>query len=219
MIYIIFLERDYRRKQNIYLNILPYIRNYIVFSAFDYVKNDIKTFLKKHNMKVNCKLFRGQIACLISHYKIWINIVKNNRNDTIILEDDAVINSNFMNKVKEIKRELPIDYDLVYFFYNNKLKNEQYKEYKEEKLDKQFIRSAYPTYGTVGYMISNKCATKLLEHFKNVDSTVDDMLAKMLVSGKIKTFFSKNILVKTIGDISDKDKSLLPSNIWNTGYF
>jgi GR25 family glycosyltransferase involved in LPS biosynthesis len=225
--YIILLERDKKRVAHVENSLKPHLENGIVYSAFDYQKNDIGEFLKENNLTIKynsnlpkIKLLQGQLSCLISHYSIWKEIIEKNIEETIILEDDASINATFNKQISKIRNELPDDYDITYLYYNKKIIEHLYPTF-QTKITKQFkyIMDGFPSYGTVGYIISNKGATKLLKHFKTIYYTVDNMIADLIAKGKLKSYASKTIIVNTIGDTTDLNKNKLPSNIWNSRIF
>ena len=67
----------------------------------------LKYFVKGH------KLRPGQIGCALSHIKIWEKVIKNNYNNVLVFEDDAIIPQNFWGKFNKAFNELPDDWDML----------------------------------------------------------------------------------------------------------
>ena len=60
------------------------------------------------------KLTNGAIGIGITIYKLCKSCIKDN-NEIIIVEDDAVLDNDFINRFIDIKKQLKgIDYDMVY---------------------------------------------------------------------------------------------------------
>lgn len=118
----------------------------------DMYSNDISKYFDKNN-----KLSPGQIGCSLSHIKIWEKAIKNNNKYTLVLEDDAIIPSNFNTILKNSIESLPKNWDLLSFNcswctakkYNNKL----------YKLKSNIC--------TLSYLISTKGIKKIFKLLKN----------------------------------------------------
>jgi len=67
----------------------------------------LKYFVKDHG------LISGQIGCALSHIKIWEDAIKNNYNNIIVFEDDAIIPEDFWDRFNEAYNELPKDWDML----------------------------------------------------------------------------------------------------------
>ena len=63
----------------------------------------------------NNKLTPGQIGCALSHIKIWEKAIKDNNKYILVLEDDAIIPSNFNTIFKNSIENLPKNWDLLSF--------------------------------------------------------------------------------------------------------
>ena len=74
----------------------------------DIYSDDINKYFDKNN-----KLSPGQIGCSLSHIKIWEKAIKNNNKYTLVLEDDAIIPSNFWKKINNLLSELPTNYNII----------------------------------------------------------------------------------------------------------
>ena len=81
-----------------------------IFNAID-GREINKEYLIQNNYEIslnwNDNLHRrpmkwGEIGCAISHYQVWNKIIEQNLESAIILEDDVVFKSDFINNLKEI---------------------------------------------------------------------------------------------------------------------
>jgi glycosyl transferase family 25 len=66
------------------------------------------------------ELSTGQLACAISHSRIYEDIIKNNIYKALIFEDDVILHENFvtfMNKLIDQCKQ--VEWHLVYFSVNN----------------------------------------------------------------------------------------------------
>ena len=92
------------------------------FSAYDGNHiNKYKDSINKY-LDINNNLNNGQIGCILSHIKIWKNVI----NDTeisgdkliLILEDDVLIDNNFKNKFNNfINKIKDLNYNMILLKY------------------------------------------------------------------------------------------------------
>lgn len=100
----------------------------------------------------------GEIGCFMSHYNIWLDIVKNNYSWSIVFEDDVRFERNFNLKLNELIESIK-DRNEIDFIYLGR-KREGNKE--DEKWFNNF--TVYPTYSywTIGYIVTLNGAKKLI---------------------------------------------------------
>jgi len=215
--YCILYKQDSSRVKNVYNNIKPKIQNLNVISAVNGGTNELEYHLGQRTISEKFLKFcrRGQLACLLSHIKVWKLMIKDNVKEAIILEDDALITNDFNDKFKLIYNELPLDYDLLYLFIHpdSSKKIENTEKYK-------YINENTSTYGTVGYLITLKMAKEFVEIFKiNISTTVDNSIMWYLKNKKSKYYGVKESIVSTGGSLyfhSVKDSDELGSIISKT---
>lgn len=109
-------------------------------------------------LKRNLKL--GEIACFLSHYNIWKQIVKYQYDRVLILEDDVKFTRNFKMIAEEIVEEADdtgIPYDLIYFAHRN-----MGNAVKKVNGTTRLVRVDY-TYWTTAYVLTLDGAKKLIE--------------------------------------------------------
>ncbi len=117
---------------------------------------------------------KGFIGCALSHYYIWMDLVKDDKNDFyIIYEDDITLCDNYsfyldqcINKMNDNK-----DLDLLYIGFH---KYDSIKWYDDvdmkQNINIEFIdfhRGLYHVGGTFGYIISKNGAKGLIKSVEN----------------------------------------------------
>ena len=176
--YVLNLDRRSDRWENFVknsseLNFLKYER----FSAVDGIKVNSTTQLQRifNNNDYNMKV--GMVGCLMSHIKMYIELINSEYNVYCILEDDIEITSNFQNKFLNIFQQLKNNHwDLVYLGHH--LRNLNDKEYSYNQTIMPTIKKTniYESFqlslgGTIGYLITKSGAQKLLDFISDTGST------------------------------------------------
>lgn len=162
-IFIINLERDTKRKQNILKQLEQNnIQNYEFIRAIDGQNGDLEYYsfdvipdwIEPFTSKVMTK---GEIGCALSHYNIWEKIINENIEYTLILEDDIILCDNFSQKLDNICSNIleTENMDLLY------LGRRPLNTNNETKINCNIIKVKY-SYGTHAYIVTNRCAQKLL---------------------------------------------------------
>jgi GR25 family glycosyltransferase involved in LPS biosynthesis len=106
---------------------------------------------------------KGFIGCALSHYNIWIDLLKDNTNDYYyIFEDDIVLSDNFTKYFKDIG-DVMVDFhnkiDILFLGYHNSVKNDNITtvevcNFKNHK----YIG------GTFSYIITKRGAQKMINY-------------------------------------------------------
>ena len=193
----ILYKSDKKRFNHVYNNLVPKLDNINIVSAIDGKTDELEHNLGNIIIGEQFLQFarRGQIACLLSHIKVWKHMIQNNIKEQIILEDDANIPGNFLEQFNNIYSELPKDYDFLYLVVHP----DCYK--KNRNTDFKYIVDGYSTYGTVGYLITLQSAYELINLFKDrINTTVDDSISWWLTNCNKKYYCVKNNLVETSGN-------------------
>lgn len=138
----------------------------------------------------------GEIGCFLSHYNIWVMMVRKQLKEVLILEDDIRFEPYFRQNAVRILNQArnAAQYDLIYFG-RKRLKEES--EPAVENAD-NLVHAGY-SYWTLGYVISLQGALKLLAA-KPLDKLipVDEFLPLMFDRHPNKTWteaFPKRNLV------------------------
>ena len=178
--FIINLRQNTTRKDNIISGIKKTnIDNYDFFEAVDgncdneLNKYEFSIMENWHDPYKDRYITVGEIGCALSHYNIWEFIYKNNIQSALILEDDIVFDDNFNNMFEYVKR-LDLDYDLLYLSRNSINNNTIEIEVNEH------IVIPKMSYNAHSYIITHKCASKLLKcnYLKHL-IPVDEFLCMM----------------------------------------
>ena len=203
-IYVILLKSDVNRTKRVLSikdNHLPKLK---ILDAVDgkLINQDFLNFLISNNaltQNVLKNYTKGTIGCYLSHMKMWTTIRKHNLENTIILEDDFKLVNNFNENIHKVIKELPETYDICYLFYHP-FCYKYYKTFDKFNIeDKKYIRKQVPTWGLVGYMVSNKGANKLIKLCNTMEGHIDNHVSKLILLGKLEAYHSKDILVDTVG--------------------
>ncbi|XP_017007007.2 glycosyltransferase 25 family member [Drosophila takahashii] len=138
----------------------------------------------------------GEIGCFLSHYSIWVMMVRKQLKEVLILEDDIRFEPYFrQNAVRVLNQARSVvDYDLIYFG-RKRLKEES----EAGVLNADNLVHAGYSYWTLGYVLSLQGALKLLAA-KPLDKLipVDEFLPLMFDRHPNKTWseaFPKRNLV------------------------
>ena len=165
------------------------IDNYEFIEAYDGKDPEI---LENYNLlkKYTKITSSGHFGCLLSHIKAIKKAKKNNYNNIMILEDDIIFNTNFLEEIKNIK--LP-NYDILYL---GGLINEK----------KVFLNGwgkVYNIMGAYAYIINKSMYDILLKRLQEFKDCVDISYYKLKDNFNI---YILNDLIKTNLDSSDTSK-------------
>jgi GR25 family glycosyltransferase involved in LPS biosynthesis len=159
-------------------------KRYSRFSAVDGSKLNVNGDIVNMFRNFPRKPKRGEIGCAITHYNIWKNVAQN----TLILEDDAILCDNFVDNLAMIYRTMSdnnkLDFDVLYIGYhlNKDVVNEKKLTEHDLLINKNNIITpmedilkyrtttnmfGYHGGGTFGYIISPRGAKKLVESIEN----------------------------------------------------
>ena len=143
--------------------------NYQRFSAVDGLKIKSTEQLQRifNNNDYNMKA--GMVGCLMSHIKMYIELIYSDYDLFCILEDDITFTSNFDKKFLHLYNQLKNEkWDLIYIGHHIRNMENKHIEFHTENLPiiekvnthKSFLKSLG---GTTGYLISKSGAQKLLD--------------------------------------------------------
>jgi len=144
---------------------------------------------------------RARFACLLTHVRIWQQLVSSSLTYRVVLEDDVTIVHNFRVKLLRALNAMPKTWDILYL-------NATEPRYGSQV--RQGLYQSKGALGTFGYAISQQGAEKLLKFAQNCDKPVDHMIDTATIKGKINAFHSFPPLVR--------HNDYLRSTIQSTGY-
>lgn len=164
---------------------------------------------------------KSAIGCAMSHIKAWETLVENNDNSALFLEDDVVIDNNFIKKFNELK--IPDDYYIVYLGCTGgcDIKKEYSLEYpiiklfmgngyskKVVKINENIFSPSLPL-ALHGYILSRKGAEYLLNEVKKdkINSHIDAQILKYIYnvpsySVSPQLIYQQNVELNTSNNIS-----------------
>lgn len=119
-IYLVSLEKDKERRK--YLNIKP---DYTY--AVDGSNLDIDKLKKDNIVSPDCKLTKGELGCFLSHIHL-LNKVVDSGKFTLILEDDAKVPNDLIEKIIKTIETSPKDFEILFLGYNY---YEEYNTFKQ----------------------------------------------------------------------------------------
>ena len=110
----------------------------------------------------------GEVGCLLSHYKIWKDLVASDDDYRIILEDDVSFTKDFPSRMGEVLGKVN-NYDIIYLGCGGVCGN-QCKKLGIDKCPPTKIPGlfqAHHGFGAYGYIVSRKGANKLIDMVDN----------------------------------------------------
>ena len=169
-VYLINLDRrvDRRHKMEAALDELGV--EYERVSAVDGKREIDEDYIKKYGISMmpdfsepyhQRPIKHGEIGCFMSHYNIWLDILEKGYENTIVLEDDIRFEPYFKEKISALHNELKrtnLDWDLI--FLGRKILWSVTEPWVEGS---DLLVHVNYTYWTLGYMLSQDGAKKLVE--------------------------------------------------------
>ena len=128
-------------------------------------------YLNKFNQ---CFLPYGVVGCAYSHIYIWLDAIKNNYKNILILEDDVIFKKEkFYENLDNAYNELPYDYDMFYIGY-------AYGDINPSNDFKYIYKPKQIFYETHSYIISLKGCKNLIKIIKNdkINKPIDNIILK-----------------------------------------
>lgn len=204
-IYIVSLSNEYERRSMISSQLDSMGLRYSFFDAVNPSQNEYyQSFYRKDEVVrvFNRELTNGELGCNISHHLIYRDILEKKINYALILEDDAILSTDLKELVLSLL-EGEIKWDVILLGYSKVNKKEyqkmsiqnpigkfifKYKNYRIGKVAKNY------TVGTVGYLISNLGAKKMVDS-NLIGSCLADDWEYFEKQAKLKIFHCRPFLV------------------------
>ena len=151
----------------------------------EYFKDvEIVDAIDKVNIKSTSDLKNGEIACFLSHMKIWKMVSEQDHNDwVLVLEDDAKPKKDWKIILDEALKEIPEKYGVIYMggarkdtmkriIERKKLDINKFKFHENKSLGK-YTELCNPVLQTHAYMIKPSTAKHLLNSIKTIELPID----------------------------------------------
>ena len=109
------------------------------------------------SLNIKAKIKPGHVGCCLSHREIYKKFLNSNWNTVLVLEDDVEFDLNFKNLFETYFKEVPNDWNLLYFGgnHNNTAKH----------MISEHVHRLHNTYTTHCYMINRRAINFLLNEF------------------------------------------------------
>ena len=174
-IYVISLEREKARRENMQRRLNTIGANYEIVNAVDgkainpsQYANRLRRDLWRKNMQKEPTL--GEIGCYLSHYQLWQKIASGENECALVLEDDALWGDDFADIVMGVVN-CEWQWEVVNIGHQRKRKHDfALCEIGSRKL----VRHCnYPGIMAAAYLIRPTGASKLLKHCRIMKEPID----------------------------------------------
>lgn len=159
---------------------------------------------------------RSAIGIGMSHINVWKMFLESGKPNCLIVEDDALFEDNFVEKLNIGLENTPKDYDILYlgcFGCQNKYNYHTIMnaQFKYEKIN-DYVSIPGIAFATHGYVISRKGAKKLIKYldkkiYQHIDKCIQDLHKNNLIKEYV---LNERIIYQSSTD------SLISSNTSNT---
>ena len=174
-IYVISLVEEIDRRRSISDQLDRMNLDWSFFDAISYKKTDVKICwgeeaLKDAHIRLGRELTVGEIACSESHFKLYKAISDAPHDIAIVLEDDAIIGSQFIKFIQALTDLEGFMYDVLILGYSKLSTIKEQRFYKFEPIKSTIDINGVKvgpvwrewTCGTVGYVLSKNAAMKMV---------------------------------------------------------
>lgn len=249
-VFVVLLRRDAQRVQHVERRLLPHLPNAHVMDAVDGATDALAEFMEHRRMRVSADWARlggrlgplkaGQLACTCSHVAVWEEVARRGLEAAVVLEDDATLvdPAAFPRGLERVLAELADlgDWDWCYLFHHPYMhKDLPLARRRADGAPFAALQRAFPTWGTVAYVVSAAGAAKLRGaasapgrvYFLSKPLTpcfsppfppelyvgaplreaADEMLMKFIEHGTVTAYSTPTLLVGTAGKLNPLDTS------------
>lgn len=158
----------------------------------------------------------GEYGVMVSTMNIWEYISKNKIDKVLVLEDDVILQDDFVEKLKKCINDLPSDFDILSLYYFS----EQNSVDENTEIGSEYIHKSNNQYSAAqAILYSYAGAKKLLKLFKRkgYEYTNDCFIYRQAHEGLINAYSIKKEQTFFLKHDYKKIKSLIdPGNTRNT---
>jgi len=198
--FVILLESDLERRHHVYVDVVPKLAVCNIIPATKKTRAD--EFLQKEKIAVARPMSAAKIACSVSHVRVWNQIVARGLKHAIVLEDDVAILDGFSAFVRELRSQLPGDFDLVHLYVHEDRSEWLRHVGNSQKLYVNYI----PVWGRSAYLLSRRGAEKLLAEFRTLTDFGDFQIASMAKAGKLSVYCASRSYLDNLGQLRSEYK-------------
>ena len=187
-----------------YLNIKKQLDKLgLSFYKFKNNQEENDKLIQRHTFQEGfIKLPESAIYCFLNHIRIWKYVVDNNLDSVLILEDDAIFDSDFETKFSKYWKYVPKDWDMVMLGCTtmcNRKKNiiNYYAalfmniKYINNPIN-QHVNKIQSFTGMHGYIINNKLCKALVNHCKIIYDGIEKQMCQFIQKNNQYNVFAFN---------------------------
>lgn len=119
---------------------------------------------------VNSDMSPSAVGCFLSHYNLWQRMIDEKIPIAVILEDDAVVESDFVEVIGELAK-VPWQWDVVNFCYEHRIKIDT--DVCAIGASRRLVRNKRPTNSATGYAVRLDGAIKMTKYCYKIRRGVD----------------------------------------------
>ena len=168
---------------------------------YEFVSNHGKDNLTPTEKSKFKNLTDGEISLMLHHFECY-KIISEQYDYAIIFEDDVILADDFKNKIEKYISDLPNDWDMLFFGKGHGLHIPKYRLRPDINIYKKMtdLKNKIPggidgsTRCADSYVVSKKCAQKLVQVINNLQVTtipLDHLLNKINDFCKFNIYWSE----------------------------
>lgn len=145
---------------------------------YEFIEKYDKEDLQDSDMLLFDKCMKKSMMSLINKHFYAYKLILENFESALILEDDVILNDNFIEKLNKYMLQLPENFDMLFIGDGCNLHIEKDKLIQNKNVYEKCLYSS--NYGYDGltrcsdsYIISKNCANKLCEYIKNLKCEIN----------------------------------------------
>jgi GR25 family glycosyltransferase involved in LPS biosynthesis len=236
-IYIISLKKCLNKRERCINQLLKYnITNYEFFEAIDTINTNFYNCLYEkvtsnyNNEFIQHNYQKGALGCLLSHLNVLKDAKLKGYKSILILEDDFLINNNFIDEYIKAEKSIPENWDFIYFgkkqgkqgIIPNNLKHIYPSNIiNVTKINDYVYKPNYFTYATHSLCIKNTIYDALIDRYNTLCAPVDLIIMELYEKYNFYVLYNDLFITSFDSDIrhTNEKKEL---ELWNwdlTKYF
>ncbi len=178
------------------------ISDYLFFPAIDakYITNNIDVRISV-GYGFGRQLTKTEIAIIMGHIGILQYANANNLENVIILEDDVILCSDFMERIEGILKKVPETWDYIYLSGHS-----DYEKFPIESKEK--IIKAPKMVGAFSYIVNKKAYQKIINFCLSFMTTYDDLILQMNILKRLESYTVFPFLTYIRDTYSENGKSV-----------
>jgi GR25 family glycosyltransferase involved in LPS biosynthesis len=136
----------------------------------------------------NRTLRLSEISLILKHRDCWLDIIKNDYKSALVLEDDVLLCDDFLNRFNLQIKDIPNDFDIIWIGSCCNL-------HVQDIVSDKYLYKNNGSRCTHAYLISNKCALKMLDFVKSNKYPADFMFNKAISELSLENYWMEPDLI------------------------